>query len=513
VALRLFALLALVFMLVTSREPPWADAHVVYDTTQALVDQHALDVHTEGGPPWWYVVRDGRRFGVFPLGNVIAMVPSYLAYKALRHFDALPDRPLFAFLCHLSPSLLMAAACALFFGLCRRQGASRRWAVGATLTLALATIVFVYARSPYAEALQTAALMWLVERALAQAERPTMAGMAWLALAAGTLVNAKLVYVLVLPAVALYLAYERRRDLRSLVRALPLATVVFAATMALVLWHNHVKTGSLWRTGYQDYKEGVFSGDAVTALYGFALSSGKSIFLYSPPIVLGILGLPTAWRRSRGSTAFILAIVGIVVAFNAKFPLWHGDYCWGPRYLTPIVPLVFLLAFPWLPEAIGRGRAWLRRCALGAVVAAGIGVQLLGASFYWDHFINIVIAVKDQTGAAGWFRESLSQAHFMPEFSPVRGHAWLLSHLVRGDRDLDHDAPWKKLLPEPLNLDRNWTALRFDWWPLEWLSATIQPEPRRPPRRPTAATATMLLLLFAGVVLSGRGVVRHLDEE
>jgi hypothetical protein len=503
VAWRLFVLLALLFLLSTSREPPWADSHVVYDTTQALVDQHTLEIHPSGGMQWWYWQNDGRYYGVFPLGNVIAMVPSYLAYKLLHHISALPDRPLFAFLCHLSPSLLMAAACALFFLLLRRQETSPRASAAATLALGLGTMVFIYARSPFAEALQTAALVWLVERTLAQAERPTASGMAWLALAAGTLVNAKLVYVLVLPVPLAYLVYQRRRDLRAFSRTLPIAAVVFAATIFVLLWHNHLKTGSIWKSGYREMGDGIFAGDLVTSLWGFTLSPGKSLFLYSPPLVLALLGAPTAWRRRPAATAFLLAVSAIVVGFSAKFTMWHGDYCWGPRYLTPILPLLFLLAFPWLPEALARGRARLRRCFVAALVAAGLVVQLLGAAIYWDTYIRVVIAVKDQTGAQGWFTKHLSQAHFMPEFSPIRGHAWLLSHLVRNDPDLDHDAPWKPLVPQQLQLDKSWAELRLDWWPLEWLKGGDA----------RGATAATLLLLLLATAWSARGVARHLDED
>ena len=76
-------------MLLTSREPPWADAHVVYDTTaERWSTTRALDVHLESGPPWFYAHRDGKKYGVFPLGNVVAMVPSYVAYKLLRQDPA-----------------------------------------------------------------------------------------------------------------------------------------------------------------------------------------------------------------------------------------------------------------------------------------------------------------------------------------------------------------------------------------------------------------------------------------
>jgi hypothetical protein len=464
---RLLLVLTLAFLAVTSREPPWADAHVTYDTTQSLVDHFSLDVATQGGPPWFYAHRLGRKYGVFPLGNVVAMAPSYLAYKLLHHFSWIPDKPLFAFTCHLSPSLMMAGACVIFFALLRRRGASEGWALGLTFVLAFGTQLFIYARSPYSEALQTLAVMWLVERALSQAERPTLAGMGWLGVAAGLLLNSKLVYALILPPVVIYLLYMRRRALGDFLVKTPLAIVAFAELMLVLLLHNQVKTGSLWESGYQ-YKEGIFSGDLFAALYGFTLSTGKGALYYSPPLILGILGLRTAFKARRAETTFLLSIVSIVVLLNAKFRIWHADYCWGPRYLTCIIPIILLFAIPWLPAAMARGRERLRRWALGATLACALIVQLLGASLYWDHYIRILIAVKDQTGAYGWFTEHLSHGHFIPEFSPIRGHAWMLSHLVRNDPELDRDAPWKSVIPQPANLTDAWSRMRLDWWLLDW---------------------------------------------
>jgi hypothetical protein len=490
VAGRLFLFCTLVFLTLTSREPPWADAHVTYDTTQQLIDHHALDVHLESGPPWFYAHRNGRKYGVFPLGNVVAMVPSYLAYKVARRLaPSLPDPPVFTFFCHLSPALMMAGAAALFYLVCRRRGASARWAVAATVALAGSTLCFIYARSPYSEALQTLALMWLVERTLAQAEQPTAVGLGWLGVAAGVLINAKLVNVLLLPLVAAYLIVERRRAgaLGALFRQTPLALLAFAEFCALLLWHNHLKTGSIWLSGYA-VKDGVFSGDLLAGLYGFLLSSGKSLFLYSPPLVLGVLGLPTAWRRRRNETLLLCSIIAMVLVFNAKFRHWHADYCWGPRHLVNVTPLILLLALPWLPEALARGRRALRRAALGALLGAGVAIQLLGAAFYWDHYIRILIAVKDQTGAAGWFQENLSHGHYIPVFSPIRGHWWMLRHLIAGDPDLDRDAPWKSVVPQATSLAEQWPRIRIDWWLLNWLEGT----------NPPAVTGIVLLALLAG---------------
>src|SRR6185503_4332611 len=142
------------------------------------------------------------------------------------------------------------------------------------LTLGLSTFCFIYARVAYSEALQTLAMLWMVERALAQGEEVTVAGLAWLAIACGLLVNTKLVYVLLLPFVAWYVIdrHARRGTLAHLWRALPLALFAFAELSLIALWHNHLKTGSIWDSGYQ-IKHGVFSGDLLPAIYGFTLSS------------------------------------------------------------------------------------------------------------------------------------------------------------------------------------------------------------------------------------------------
>jgi hypothetical protein len=235
----------------------------------------------------------------------------------------------------------------------------------------------------------------------------------------------------------------------------------------------------------------VFSGDLFAGLYGFLLSSGKSVFLYSPPLVLGLFGLGTAWRHRRAESAFFVSLIVVSLLFNAKFRHWHADYCWGPRHLVSIAPLMLLLAFPWLPEALARGRRTLRQGALGVLVGAGLCVQLLGSAFYWDHYIRILISVKDETGAGGWFQENLSHGHYIPVFSPLYGHAWMLRHLLRGDADLDRDAPWKPVVPQPAHLDEGWSRMRIDWWLLNWVEG-----PDRAPR--TAAGALGLFTFGAG---------------
>lgn len=508
---RLLIFLTLLFLLCTSREPPWADAHVVYDTTQALLSRGELNVHL-GGPPWFYAHRNGRKYGVFPLGNVIAMAPSYMTFAALRATGLFPEQPLYALTCHLSPALMMAGACALFYALSRRRGASRRLGLLLALGLGLCTTCLCYARSPYAEALQTLALLLLIERTLTQAASRTPWGMAGLGAVAGVLINAKLIYAPVLLFCALYLAHaELRRaapSWRAFLRDALFALLSFLPFCGVMLWHNWLKTGSPFVSGYQ-IPGGIFSGDLATGLYGLLLSPGKGLVFYAPPLLLGALGLREALRRRRAESLLLLAVIAVVTLLNARFRHWHGDYCWGPRYLVPVMPLMLLLCLPWLPAALDRDRrrAGLRRAALGALVgallSAGLFVQVLGCAFYWDFYIRILIAVKDGSGAPGWFQEELGHGHFIPSFSPLRGHLWMLSHLLRGDPDLDRDAPWKRVAPQRVDLLPHYRAMRIDWWFLDWRSSP------GPGGRPLTAGLVLLGLLGGGTLLGAAALGRE----
>jgi hypothetical protein len=497
VKLRLFIVLAAFYMVVASREQPWGDARVVYETTQNLVENFRIDVEPHG-PAQFYVKRlktlaekraDLQRrwkragrpgivrdldvrgdewisFGVFPLGNVVAMAPGYLLYKLLHLVPHAPDELLFRLTSHLPPSLMIAGACVLFFTMCRRHGASERVAAWLALLLGTSTILVVYARSPYSEALQTLAFTWVVERSLAVGERPSRRGAVGLGVACGLLFNSKLVYALALPIAPLYLIACHRRNWRPLVAALAFAAVPMALLGGLAVWHNWYKTRTLLDTGYA-IPDGVFSGDAYAALFGYYFSTGKSLFLYSPPLLLGLAALPWFVRTYRRPAIFLGAISGVVVLANAKFRYWHADYCWGPRLLVPLTPAWLLPAAGFVDGALARGRRELRAIAVGALVGAGLWAQLLGSAFYWDHYIRIAIAVKDQTGAGGWYGEDLHHCHFIPQFSPLVGHAWLLRHRLADD-DPMVDVPWKRVAPGKVNVAPELAATRFDLWELDW---------------------------------------------
>jgi hypothetical protein len=115
-------------------------------------------------------------------------------------------------------------------------------------------------------------------------------------------------------------------------------------------------------------------GNPIAGLLTLLVSPGKSILLYSPPIVLGLAGIRRLWRREPQIVLTIVAASVVLVLFISTIAFAGGDWCWGPRYLTPLVPL-WALAMPF---ASSKGRS--RRALAAAIVGAGLIVQCLGLS-------------------------------------------------------------------------------------------------------------------------------------
>src|SRR5262249_31422388 len=109
------------------------------------------------------------------------------------------------------------------------------------------------------------------------------------------------------------------------------------------------------------------------------VSPGKSIFLYSPPLILGILGVRHLRRRNPEIALGILSSSVVLVLFLSCISFAAGDWCWGPRYIVVLLPL-WALGFPFLAHTN------LRRALVHAIVGLGLIIQVLGLSVEHQRF-------------------------------------------------------------------------------------------------------------------------------
>lgn len=476
--LAIFLTLSGAILLGGSRERPWGDARIMYEVAESMVYDNSVEVKSEW-PPMSHRGADGRIFSQYSLGPSVIHVPGIWAR---RQFDGgHPDRAQLALVVtsHLASAVMAALTCLLFFATCRRLGTSVQVASVSTLALAFATMLLVYARSPYSEALQAATMMAFVFR-IAVATAPLgRAPAVWLGIAAGAVLHAKLVFV---PSVLFglgYVAWLHRSDLRHAATTAAFVALGLVPLVGLLLWYNQVRWGSPFETGY-DETLALMRENPLSGLWGMFLSPGKSLFLFSPPLVIACLGLPALGRKlGRARGLVLLAMVLWPVLFYSRFLSWSGDYAWGARYLVYLIAPAMLGFAMWLEGA----RSIRRRVAAAVLIGCGVFVQVLGSSIYWDTHIRMSMRVHaewlgepNRQGAAidpagrnlcdSCF-EDMHGHQWLPPMSPISGHLWLLRHLAADHSyaEASGDAPWRRYTKLELKSPKDiYDHARLDWW-------------------------------------------------
>ena len=309
-----------------------------------------------------------------------------IAGLPLVALGALTDDPLGEtrrFLFSWTSALLGALTAPLLFLLYRRLGVGRGAAVAWVLVAAFATLVWPLATSTFDQAQHAALILLVVYLALLAGQRDSVPLAAAAGLVAGLLLNYQENYLLLFPFLALPMldgGGDRRRILSRFAAfaALTLVGVGLWMLYNQICFQNPFIPGKL-RPGLFPHPSG--RGNALAGLGGLLVSPGKSVLLYSPTIVLGLLG----WRLLKGRAEWLagsILLVSIVhLLFISLLAFWHGDWCWGPRYLVILLPL-WAIAFPFAVRTPGR-----RRLAIG-LVAVGVVVQLLGLSLVHERFFH-----------------------------------------------------------------------------------------------------------------------------
>jgi len=210
----------------------------------------------------------------------------------------------------------------------------------------------------------------------------------------------------------------QNRSARACVRM----ALAIAPSIALVMLANYVRYHSLFDRGYSGER---FSSSFLVGVYGILLSGGKSIFLFSPPLLLGILGWKAFAARAqlRSDAWLFLAICAAQVLLFAKWWDWSGDDSWGVRFL---IPGVLLLCIPMVAILD-------RRALVIPVVAVGVAVQLLAVLAGPLDFLLLLRTQPFQREAlyvGGHDRVDFEDLRFNPSYSQIVGNWILVRYLL-----------------------------------------------------------------------------------
>lgn len=234
----------------------------------------------------------------------------------------------------------------------------------------LGTPMWHYARALFSESFAIAALLWAV--ALFVARRKL-----WLAgILCGMAMLMKATFVVIIAPIGLALLWDRKwKDIVQF--AAPLVVAV-----GVSLWLNHFMFGK-WLQGPQPW----LPGDLWHGAKGLLIDDEHGLLLYAPIVVSAAIGWPALFREHRRVALVALGGVVGLYGLTAPYGLWTGGYCYGPRLLLPIVPLIMLGLFMRC-----RGKlSW--RCADVAVIGvASVFINWHGGVYYWLYWARHPLA-------------------------------------------------------------------------------------------------------------------------
>jgi hypothetical protein len=137
-------------------------------------------------------------------------------------------------------------------------------------------------------------------------------------------------------------------------------------------------------------------GNPLAGFLSLAISPGKGIFWFSPPLLLACLGARRLFRRAPALAVTVagVSIIDLLVISHLRF--FSGDRCWGPRYALLLMPL-WALALPFARlrrneergmrnEKKFRPTFLVPRSLFLVVSAAGLLIQIMGVSLEHQRF-------------------------------------------------------------------------------------------------------------------------------
>src|SRR5262245_35556025 len=333
----------------------------VFLTTRALYEDGSFEVPADRHR---YVGSDGRTYAHFAPGLALLALPFYAAgdvaervlpeawAQALsgraeedQRIDTLGSPQTFAVA--LYAPLASAVLVALFYLVSRRLGASRESALVSAAVLGGASYVATHSVYFLRHTTEAITLLAAFGALVAFREEGRLRRLAAASLWAALTLLVAVPATIALPPLASYGLWLLRPRLRAApagarARLLACAALPALAALALHVAHNHALWGT-WLDSPMVAQRNGFTTPLYVGLWGFLLSPGASVFVYSPPLLLLGRMLPGFWREHRAECAVLVACALSLLLFCAGFSYWHGLWSApGPRYvfaLTPLLPL------------------------------------------------------------------------------------------------------------------------------------------------------------------------------
>jgi hypothetical protein len=349
-----------------------------FDLTHSLVNLHTTNIDAYHENTIDKGFKDGHYYSLGLPGPSLLGIPSYLTFKII--YQLLPvsvlsplanvqsfkqgqeggfyqqDNTEFflstIWITWFSLSLLSAFAAMLLFKLFLRLGISRANALLATAAYAFGTPVFFYSTTYFSAAFGASFAVFTLYLLLKSTGARIELILLGLVTAAAVLMDYQALFLAAGVTLFVWIKWGLKASGSFFIGA--------AIPCALLLSYNTVAFGGPFHSAYQFvvgqnvkfHNVGAlgFTVPRPERLFGLTFSTHRGLFIYSPVLLLSLVGFALAMRRRKSQTyapALMSVLVTIAVwLWISSFEAWDGSSAFGPRLLVFVLPFLAIgLAF------------------------------------------------------------------------------------------------------------------------------------------------------------------------
>jgi len=322
---------------------------------------------------------DGLSIAALPfalVGNMIERAVDVSPYESKMEESAPKLNPFYlrklpsAFFTALINPFAMALTVLIFFDSCLRMEGVFRSAASASVLLGIGTILWPYSSTFWTQPIVTLCLFSAFYCVFLYKKNSSPK----LLLLAGALLGysfiTRYVSIISVPWFIVYLVLIHWREKRRIPAAIGLLVSFFAMFFLLQMSWNWYRFGSVLDTGakHQALWGPSLRGKLHISLPALLLGLNRSIFVFSPPLILFFFSIKRFVRKYRLEGTLLLGVVLTFLVFYAKFTLWKSSASWGPRFLVPITPFLFLPVCAFINRVKWKKVLTYGLLAVGAIV-------------------------------------------------------------------------------------------------------------------------------------------------
>ena len=449
-------------------------------------------------------------FSKYGLGQSLLAIPfkdSFMEAKESKNQEVFTNAMLSLF--SLSAAI-GASTITLFFLVSMKLGRRTDATFFLSIVLGVATMIWPYSQTLFSD--PTLATCWLLTIFSFLSYRNTKKCF-WLVIAGfaiGFSILIKIVAAYTVPIFGAYFLYllkyckktsENKNVILTKNSFIP--TIYFVTPLAIslycILYYNGIRYGDWFSFGYTgnhtyDFRDWYFGFNVpfLSGLYAQLFSPGKGFFFYNPACLLAFKGLNKSFKKNKPETLMITSIILGTLAIYSSWYGWHGDWCWGLRYWSCIPPFFLLLAGPFIDRLVLGCRKkiinyWKSTLVVFSVIILSFCIQILGITIKSNNYILVASNIDLFQGKFFSFkwpvRDDSLHLHFIPEFSPIAGHLWLLKIIFYRDNPVEFPKIYSN--PPWISLNKKWVLKNIEpryyrynvWWMHLWAN---QPDNTKP---------------------------------